>query len=242
MVANFGLAIKRPFTDIKVLIIGVILMLVATLGASLQESGLIIGSGFAWFMIVSFIIGFFVQGFFLECARTASKKKFKMPQWDKWGQKWLHGLTYMVIAILYMIPAIIFFIIGVFRMIAAAGGIENIEQVIASKFLEGDLSILGAGLAWWIIGGILAILAMYVLYSAATNYAQKYRFSDAFGCKVCKKAFTGDYFATFVVIMIYVIVVTIVLNLIPYIGPAVAGFISGVTALTAFGEIYPKIK
>ena len=50
MVANFGEAIKRPFTDLKILLIGIVLSIIP-------------------------IVNWFTFGYFLECARTTGKKK-----------------------------------------------------------------------------------------------------------------------------------------------------------------------
>lgn len=85
---DFGGALKRPFSDIKKLVIGIILY---------------------WIPIISL----FAVGYSLECARLTFKKKKTLPDWTGWGGLFVHGLLTAIISIIFMIPAIILFAIAV---------------------------------------------------------------------------------------------------------------------------------
>jgi len=218
MVANFGEAIKRPFTDIKILLIGIVLSIIP-------------------------IVNWLTYGYFLECAKTSKKKK--LPEWKEWGSLFVHGLLYLIIGIIYFIPALIFLAIGfgkAFFTLMSSGFLINYGTTASSEALmEQLLPILATNAVFLLIGGILAIIAMYVIFSAIVNYSKTYKFSDAFSSKIWKKAFTGRYLLTFIVFLIYAWVVSWILGYIPIVGPAIASFIVGVAWFTGFGEIYSKL-
>jgi len=52
----------------------------------------------------------FVLGYLLELAKNASQgKEVPLPQWDKLGDKFIRGLVFMVIIMIYSIPAAILY-------------------------------------------------------------------------------------------------------------------------------------
>jgi len=52
----------------------------------------------------------FVLGYLLELAKNTSQgKELPLPQWDKLGDKFIRGLVFMVIIIIYSIPAAILY-------------------------------------------------------------------------------------------------------------------------------------
>jgi hypothetical protein len=81
---DVGRAIKRPFSDIKTLIIGIIL-------------------GFIPF------VQLLALGFALRSGKKASQGDFTLGEFDDWGGLFMKGLIAAVIAVVYMIPAGIVF-------------------------------------------------------------------------------------------------------------------------------------
>lgn len=79
--------IKRPFSDIKKFLIGVILSVLP-------------------------IVNFLPVGYSLECAKLSMQKDKSLPEWTNWGRLFLRGLSVLLIGIIWMIPAIILGIIA----------------------------------------------------------------------------------------------------------------------------------
>jgi hypothetical protein len=81
-------AIKRPFSDIKKLLIGIIIQIIP-------------------------IVNLLAFGYQLKCAKTAMKKNYKLPEWTDWGDLFVKGILGFIIGIVYFIPIfIIGFLIG----------------------------------------------------------------------------------------------------------------------------------
>jgi hypothetical protein len=68
---------------------------------------IILGAVFNLLMLV--LIGIpFVLGYLLELAKNSSEgKELPLPEWDKLGDKFIRGLIYLVILIIYSIPGMI---------------------------------------------------------------------------------------------------------------------------------------
>ena len=81
---DFVEAIKRPFTDIKKWLIGVVLMILP-------------------------VVNFLSIGYILESGRMSLKHNKKLPEWKNWGTLFVDGLLAAILGIIYMIPA---FVIG----------------------------------------------------------------------------------------------------------------------------------
>jgi len=79
---DYASAFKKPFTDIKKLIIGILLSIVP-------------------------IVNFFATGFMMETAKMEMKKKKMLPEWTAWGDLFVKGILAFVISILYALPMII---------------------------------------------------------------------------------------------------------------------------------------
>lgn len=79
---NYSEAFKRPFQDIKKLLIGTVLYLIP-------------------------IVNFLAFGYQLFCAKSAMKKDYKLPEWENWGDLFVKGLLSVIIGVIYFIPALI---------------------------------------------------------------------------------------------------------------------------------------
>ncbi|MCD4740362.1 DUF4013 domain-containing protein [archaeon] len=84
---NIEVAAKRPFTDIKSLVMGIVFMFIP-------------------------ILNFAVIGYMLKCAKTASQGDYTLPEWGDWGGLIISGILSMVIMFVYMIPGFILMFAG----------------------------------------------------------------------------------------------------------------------------------
>lgn len=85
MITNYNEALKRPFTDVKKLIIGLILSVIP-------------------------IVNFVVSGYHLKCASSVMKKTNKMyelPEWSNFLNLFLVGVISFVVSLVYFVPAIL---------------------------------------------------------------------------------------------------------------------------------------
>jgi hypothetical protein len=210
---NYENAFKRPFTDIKKLLIGIVLNLIP-------------------------IVNFMALGYQLKCAKTAMQKKFELPEWDDWVNLFVKGLIALVISIIYMIPAIIvmFFVaasvISAIMVSATAGEGTIIDSLMLA------LSSFSITVVFLLV---LILLTLYFLPSAIMSYVRDDSFGSAFKFgEIFRNAFTVGYLTVWVIVAIYSFILTMILSIIPVIGSTVGGFISGVTAMTLFGEIYSE--
>lgn len=114
---DYQLAIKRPFTDLKKLIIGILLSIIP-------------------------IVNFLSIGYILESAKLTLSKKNNLPEWNNWGGLFWHGLLGLVISAIFMLPAIIVGVAGV-----GAGILKGLITSSVLEGLEtGGPMIIAAGL------------------------------------------------------------------------------------------------
>jgi len=203
-------AIRRPFSDFKKLLLGWIISLIP-------------------------IVNFIAFGYQLECGRSANKGKLKLPEWKGYGELFIHGFLSIIIWLIYSIPVII-----VFGIIVGAGlfTMSSLTEFSPEKLLSDLFVQVGAGL---IIIILVGFVVTYVGYYAIMSYAMNYRFKDGFDFrKIFSGSFTKEYFFGWLVAIIYSMILGFVGTLIPFVGSAITGFVSGVTFLTIIGSVYKK--
>jgi len=202
-------AIKRPFSDFKKLLLGLVFSIIP-------------------------IVNFISLGYQLECSKNINKN---LPEWKEYGMLFVRGLSAIIIWIIYSIPVmVIFFLIAGDALLSLA----NLSDFNNEVFLADLLKNVGLGLIAIVIVGIIIA---YIGYYAIINYARNYRFKDAFDfSNIFLHAFTKEYFFGWIIGGIYSMILGIIGSLIPFIGPGIAGFISGVTFLTILGSVYKKIN
>ncbi len=223
---NFGEAIKRPFQDFKKLGIGALMYMIP------------------W---VSIITGFFSSGYGLECAKTAIKKKSKLPEWADWGNLWIRGFLVFLISVIYFLPLALLSVLFVGPLILKImGGILSSNP---ETFIEG-LGSAGSTLAFL---GLFAVLIAYILPMAIMFFVEKWKFGDAFKIgDVFKKAFTSKYFVAWIILIVYAMVIglivaslaaaTTITVIIPLILMGFWNMALTITSMTVFGEVYSEIK
>ena len=223
---NFEEAIKRPFQDFKKLGIGALMYMIP---------------------IVNIVTIFFSSGYGLECAKTSMKKKYKMPEWDDWGNLWIKGFLGFLIGLVYSIPLAIIaaLVVGPILFKTLGGLVSSSPQA----FISGIGSI-GSAL---IIVALIGLLTIYIIPIAIMLFVDKGKFSDAFEFSIIfKKAFTSKYFSAWIILMIYSFAVSMVAGLLsaittitvilPLIITGFANMILIITSMTIFGEVYSEVK
>ncbi|MBU2590080.1 MAG: DUF4013 domain-containing protein [Nanoarchaeota archaeon] len=226
---DFQSAFKKPFTDVKKLIIGIGIAGVASaigkIGTipSISKIGIIVGT----LAILGLMINFLTTGFMLETAKMEMKKKKMLPEWTAWGDLFVKGLLAFVISAIYMLP------------MAIIGAIVA-RPLISSTLSTGEISMVMSGGIMVLL--LLGLLIVYIAPSAILHYIKDGKFGAAFQFgSVFKKAFKGQYFIALIVAMIYSIILGSILNILPYVGSGFAGFISGITMFSLLGEVFPKL-
>ena len=240
--ADYGKALKRPFSDIKNLIIGIALSILP-------------------------VVRWFSLGYILKNSGVTKEKidTSKLQDWDNWGDIFIKGLLATAIKFLYILPALIILLIGAGTAIFSIMSDLMAKNIITKSTLEslssgGDAAMnafmqkLQANLPMMMPGLIkaspviifailLSIFLAYLIPIAVLNYVKTSNFADAFNFgEVTDKAFTFDYFAVWVITLIISVFIALIFSLIPYVGGAIAFFCSGVFSYTAIGEVYKGLK
>lgn len=209
---DFETNFKKPFTDVKKLLIGILFSIVP-------------------------VINFFAMGYMLETAKKAMKKDPSLPEWGGWGDLFVKGLLSIVIEGLYFIPAAVVGMIFLWPAMASAmpmmvqGQLPNFGEMIA------NMGSRAFGL--W-IAGLLALFAAYVAPSAIFHYLNS-GFSEAFKFgSVFKKAFSANYGMAWLLFIVYSMLLGALLGFIPYIGSGAATFIAGITGFSLIAEAFSE--
>lgn len=208
---DYTVSIKRPFSDLTKLLIGIVLSIIP-------------------------IVNIIAFGYTLTCAKTAMKKKFDLPEWENIVGLFVSGLLAAIIGLIYAIIPV--------AIIAVSAGaiIYSIWAAVMAGTMPAVGSLLvGSGIGL-VIGLLVLLLAAYLAPMAILNYVNTNEFGSAFSGEVFRKAFTAEYLVAWIVAMVYQLVLLIILVWIPFIGPAIASFIGGVSAWTIFGLAYSEIK
>ena len=222
---NYEEAIKKPFTDMIKLIIGIVLSIVP-------------------------VIHWLAKGFILECSGLGkTKPSKKMPEWRDWGYLFMRGLVSDIILLIYAIPAILVFLVGAGTAIGSLAetgfmsekSAGTVSQLISQNWYMALPTLLEIA-PIMIFGFILLLIAFYLTPIAVLNYIKTKKFGEAFSLtKITKKAFSADYFVVWLIVLILTAIVTIILSIIPAIGPQIAFFITGVIAYSLYGQILRKV-
>ena len=217
---DFSKAFKKPFTDMGKLVIGVVLSLFP-------------------------IVNWFARGFLFECSGLGkAKPSDKMPEWKNWGDLFFRGFVSRVITFIYILPALIVFLIGagglIISLIATATGAALPFGGSIGDF-SNFLPFLIALIPFLILSGILLLLASYLLPIAILNFLKTGKFGSAFTFSEIKKtAFTGDYFVAWLLAKVLAIILYVILFRVILIGPAFTFFVVNAFAYTLYGDIYRK--
>ncbi|MFC1976340.1 DUF4013 domain-containing protein [Chloroflexota bacterium] len=137
---------------------------------------------------------FFVYGYMVQIMRRiiVEKGELFLPEWDDWGKLFVDGLKLLGVALIYMLPVMILFMVGFFMMfflpmlgipIAAIGGEENPEAagaafgVLTIVIMAGFSVLFGLGMILSIAIGVVmpAILGHVV---ATDDFSAAFRLKE----------------------------------------------------------------
>ena len=236
---DYGQCFRKPFTDVKKFLIGVILSLIP-------------------------IVNLFAKGYILQASGVGKHKGHKkMPEWKDWGDLFLTGLVAFIIGVIYMIPAGIVFITGAgMAMMSLAnaylGGVippELLSQAATNEAAAGAMGQLiqqNWALALpaiiqmvpiLLFAAVLGILARYLIPIAVLQYISTGKFSEAFSLKtIFKKAFTGEYFVVWLVAVVAGGILGFILGLVPIVGFGLSYFVVGTIVYSLYGQVYEQQK
>jgi len=127
--------LRRPFLDIKDLVIGCVI------------------NNF-------FIINFFASGYILKCVKLTLDGKYDLPKWDDWGNMFLSGFFQFLIGLIWLLPAFIFigiYIIMVIIAMIASGGEPQLFMGVTAL-----LSLIGFGLMFVTLYFLPAAIVRFV--------------------------------------------------------------------------------
>jgi len=208
---DFGRAIKRPFEDIKKLLIGTIIQMIP-------------------------VVNFIGMGYHLNCAKTAMSKDFKLPEWENWSDLFIKGLMMVVAGFVYMIPAGLVIGVGVGASVLSGGFLAAAEG--SSAFAPALLGVGASALVGFILGVVAMYLLPSAMlnFAKSGNFGALFALKTVF-----KKALNVKYLKVWIVVSIYSLIAVVVLSIIPVVGTAIGGFAAAVASYTAFGEVYEKL-
>lgn len=231
-------AIKKPFTDLGKLVLGIILGIIP-------------------------IINWIVQGFIIENSGVGKNRPSKkMPEWKDLGDYFVKGFLSYVIIFIYMIPALVVFIVafgyaaaslttafvgilpeGFFRsMMTGQTTRAEISQILSQHWMLIMPTIITLA-PLILLGLVLLIIAIYLSPMGILNWLKNKKFGKAFDLSVvARKAFTVDYLIAWVIVGVIAVIIKEVLFFLPWIGQSIAFFVSGIIAYTLFGQIYREKK
>ena len=248
------LAIKRPFSNLKDFLIGIALYAAPSIIALLLStySGKGVSGTTLLFLvgILSIAAELLVGGYFFQCAKSAVKQDFFLPEWTEFGNLFAKGFLSLLISFLYALPVILILSLFVFIVL----GIKFADLAAATP--EQAFTLLGSGIIV-IIACILFLF--YMLPLAVVRFAATNQFSEAFALrKIFRTLFTERYAATAIAILLYNIAILFLVGILGYftqfastliplwnivisIVTSITSFAVGVTTMTAFGELYGEL-
>lgn len=243
---DYEMAIKRPFSDLKKLLIGIVI---------------------AMFPIINFAsLGYAMEASPVYNAGKAPRTKKRsrrapkaaLPEWDNVVQQWVKGLAAAAITVLYMVPAFMIMMLG---MGVLLGDILGILTTYNGGFIPGtqsETSMLVRNIVqenWhlvipaifksapiFMVAFLVVLFTIYILPMAIVHYIAKGGFNSAFQMsEITRRAFTSEYLIAWLVVVVLKLVSS-PLALIPWIGAAARQFLIWMVAYNIYGQVYKKLK
>jgi len=197
-------AVFRPFQDVKKVVIGIIISMIP-------------------------VVNLLVSGFAVRAAKNTMEGNDELPEWSDWISLFTTGITVAAISIIYLLPAIFLFLVGLVT-----------AYVVGSADVVTGLA--GGGIAI-IVAALFLFAAMFISPMAIMKYVAEGTFSSAFDVgDIAKRVFTGTYIVAWIAVTFYSIIVAAIAELIPIIGIGIAGYVIKVTVMTVFADVYAETK
>ena len=134
-----------------------------------------------------------VEGYLYRVLGRTTRYDRQPPAWEDWIDLFVEGVQMYIVQIAYLLVPAILLVIGAFL-------------TVLGPVADGGTTTVGFGIL--IVGGILQVLAAYLLPAALTNFAYHERLGAAFDVRtVFRIAFTFEYFVVIVLVFIIGIIV-----------------------------------
>jgi len=228
-------AIRRPFSDFKILLIGILL--------SFPYPGL------------SLFTGSIAFGYILECAKNSFNGKGSLPNWKDFPTLLIKGLLALVISVVYLIPFLVSSFIFKLELLYWAFITSPITGSILSAYnlfsLGGNYSYIGL-----VISGLFFLIYLYLIPAVLIQFIVKYKSFKILDLRATLKMVLSTKYLLFwlgLTVISFVIVIT-KLNISPIVSNlnllglnygilaifSAIWFIFGVFSYTIYGTILRK--
>ena len=195
------------------------------------------------------IVNFLYAGYLVNLVRNVTNREAEpLPDWDKFGEKFIKGLVIGVAGLIYGLPALILSLIIVSAwFIPVFGGSEDVQTTLVAI-----TSGLGLVLACFIVIYLLVYSFIYpaivLHYSREESFGSCFQIGRIFGIITRNM---GNYLTAWLISIVFLIVfsflmsiVTVVLNIIPCVGWIISLFVSligGVYLFTVFAYLFGQV-
>lgn len=207
-------SIKRPFSDMTKLVIGIVIMLIP-------------------------IVNFIGLGYFLQCAKLTFKKDESLPEWTGWANLFVTGIVAAVINLIWAIPIMLAAWLTIGTVLNSAAGAMVTGGMMA--FVSAIMASIGTLIIGLVVTLVVGVIFGLLGSAAVLRYAEKGNFAAAFEFGAIKDvAFKGGFVAAWIVSVVYMIVMSLIFAFVPLVGGAIAMFIAGVAMWTMLAEAYKQ--
>jgi hypothetical protein len=141
---------------------------------------------------VNIVTSLFVVGYSLRVLKNVAEgTENPLPEWDNWGEDWVHGFLFVLATFIYSLPLIV--LSGIVSLVSASAEYAGYEA-------GGDVSVLtsigacGLSCLYALWGGAEALIlpAAMINYAIEGDFGSMFRFSDLF-------RFVRDNFSSYIV-------------------------------------------
>lgn len=237
---DFGTAIKRPFQDIKTLIIGIILGAIP---------------------IVNILT---IPGFALRNAKKSLEGDDSLLSWSNFGDTIVKSILVILIQVIYFLPVMLLFAILLGAYIytfvtmfsSSTMGATGYATLFPLATIPSDAGYsqfaqtLSAMFGMILIVGLILLFIVFILPMAIMHWLKEDNFGAAFRLgSIIKKSFTGPYIIAWIFTIIIVIIfgiIAFILGFIPVIGGLIGSalllYTVTVSQYTLFAQAYRELE
>lgn len=217
---DYNLSFRKPFSDFRKLIIGIIVNIIP-------------------------IVNLISYGYTLESSDIKrGEQTDKMEEWEDFGGFFVKGLTAFIISLAYSIPALIVVIIAFAVALGPLFGQlvsmdpQRVQTMNPEEFFPIFVPYLLAALPLVVLFAILLLIATFIAPVAVLRYIKTDIFSEAFNFKeITKYIFTGNYILAWLLVLVLNIALVGILSNIPFVGTAIASFITGMIGFSLYAGV-----
>lgn len=221
---NYNLSFKKPFSDFRKLLIGIVVNIIP-------------------------IVNLISYGYILESSDIKKGVQTEnMEEWDDLGKYFTKGLLGFIIDIIYAIPALIIGMIAFFiAIVPAIGkltllGPQRVERMNPGELFPIFMPYILASLPLIVIAVFLLLIASYIAPVATLNYIKTDNFSEGFNFQEIKKyILKSDYIIAWLLAVVLNLALVGILSNVPVIGTAIASFITGIISFSMYAGVMIEI-